>query len=453
MAASSRKHAASSCPPTTGPRIPEVEGYFDEDLDASVGAANSNAFVQITFLALGISSLLPWNAIVTALPFFLDRLRRTPLHDSFASWLSFLFNGVGLLAMGLATWGGDRFAHPSSFSISISALICLFAFLAVTPYITFTPTAFFAVTLFTSGLLTTAGGFLQTSTITLAPKYGSGAIASYMAGSALSAVGVSVLQVVTAYTSTGITLPDIDSASWSATICFMTSAMILLLTLVLFQAVGVESYRFNRFDSYKDLGIETPPSEQTHLLRRRSQSALRTPQTQTTRTNSPTTYYSCNFAIFYVGIITLCLFPAITATIEPIGTKIDPLLFNAIHLLVFNVADLAGRSLASVQLFSPTNNVFLATYSLLRTAFIPFFIACNVTGSSTPPVITSDTAYMLGLFLLGLTNGHCSTLSLLAVSEAEDEKQRGQATRLTQLWMMVGIVAGGGASFGVRALL
>ena len=48
-----------------------------------------------------------WVAIITVLPFFLERLSGA-LHDSFASWLSFLFNGVGLVAMGLATWLGGR---------------------------------------------------------------------------------------------------------------------------------------------------------------------------------------------------------------------------------------------------------------------------------------------------------------------------------------------------------
>ncbi len=47
-------------------------------------------------------------ALIITLPFFLERLEGTPLHDTFPSWLSFLFNGVALLAMGLATWLGDR---------------------------------------------------------------------------------------------------------------------------------------------------------------------------------------------------------------------------------------------------------------------------------------------------------------------------------------------------------
>ncbi|KAG8762659.1 hypothetical protein FRC12_008932 [Ceratobasidium sp. 428] len=454
MAADSRRNEAANRLPAMKFHGSEIEGYIHDDFDASAMKAGSSVFIQMTFVALGVSTLLPWNAIVTVLPFFLNRLRGTPLHDSFASWLSLIFNGVGLLAIGVAACAGDRFTRPSSFSISILILIWLFAFLAIIPYLTFSPPAFFTVALSTSSLLAAAAGFLQTSTITLAPKYGSGAITSYMAGSALSAVGVSVLQVATAYTSAGITFPDIDSASWSATICFMTSTMILVLTLVSFRALGIENSQFDEPKTYKGFEIEEPPSERTQLLRRRSQSVLRTPQDQITQMGSPSTYDSCNFAIFYAGIITLCLFPAITTTIEPVNARIDPLLFNAIHFLVFNVADLAGRFLVSVPFLSPSSGPSLAIYSLLRTIFVPFFLKCNVDGSSTSAVITSDVTYLLGLFFLGLTHGHCSTLSLVAsASEAEDGKQRGRATRLTQFWMMAGIVAGGGASFGVRALL
>jgi equilibrative nucleoside transporter 1/2/3 len=145
-----------------------------------------------------------------------------------------------------------------------------------------------------------------------------------------------------------------------------------------------------------------------------------------------------------------CLFPAITATIEPSSTKTDLLVFSALHFLVFNVADLAGRALTSIQILSPTNRTFLVTYSLSRTIFIPFFLACNVAGSPAPAIVTSDTVYMLGLLLFGLTHGHCSTLSLVVASE---EGEGGRSAQLAQFWMMIGIVAGGGASFGVRALL
>lgn len=111
-----------------------------------------------------------------------------------------------------------------------------------------------------------------------------------------------------------------------------------------------------------------------------------------------------------------------------------------------------GRACASTDSVSSTRGSFLIIYSLARTLFVPFFLMCNVPGSSYY-TITSDVAYMLGLFLLGLTHGHCSTLCLVAASEGKDPETSERASRFAQFWMMAGIVAGGGASFGVRAIL
>ncbi|QRV82020.1 Nucleoside transporter [Ceratobasidium sp. AG-Ba] len=251
-----------------------------------------------------------------------------------------------------------------------------------------------------------------------------------MSGSALSAVGISILQVAAAYTSTSITLPGLDSASWNATICFSISALVLVLTLVLYSALRSDDHTvLDQKKNFKDFDVEELPSEQ------------------------PRSMYGCNFSVFYTAVVTLCLFPAITASIESTNKKIDPLVFNALHFLVFNIADLVGRFFSSIPFISPTNDTFLIAYSVLRSLFIPFFVACNFAGSSEPSFITSDAVYMLGLFLFGLTHGHCSTISLVAASKREDDAQNGRGARLAQFWMMVGIVVGGGASFGVHAIL
>lgn len=438
-------------PPTAGAQDRRREDLDHADIDDSIDEPRSNVLVQATFVALGVSSLLPWNSIITVLPFFLERLSGA-LHDSFASWLSLLFNGMGLLAMGISTWLGGRLTGPSSFVISLSILIALFMFLSTVPAITLSPPVFFAVALLTSGLSAAAGGFLQTSTITLAPRYGSGAIAAYMAGSALSAVGVSALQLVTASTSISIELPEMGSASWSAAICFATSAMLLVLTLISYRAMVATDREYRSFDDTKDLGSPAPIlSERTRLLRQPSHTSLLQTR-QPTRTEDSRTHYSHSFAVFYAGVVTLCVFPALTASIEPTNPHTNPLVFNALHFLVYNTADLIGRACASIDCLSSINGPFLIIYSLARTLFVPFFLMCNVTGSSHI-IISSDIAYMLALFLLGLTYGHCSTLSLVAASEGKDPETGERASRLAQFWMMAGIVAGGGASFGVRAIL
>ncbi|KDN40210.1 hypothetical protein RSAG8_08273, partial [Rhizoctonia solani AG-8 WAC10335] len=171
----------------TGRRISRIA--LDESFEEPKQVGGMVA--HFTFLSLGVSSLLPWNALIIALPFFLTKLEGTELHDTFASWISFLFNGVGLLSIGLAAWLGGRSIGPLTCTFSMAALTLLFGFLTIIPFFELPTTAFFLMIMSASVMLAVAGGLLQTATITLAPAYGPSAIAYYMAGSALSAVGVS----------------------------------------------------------------------------------------------------------------------------------------------------------------------------------------------------------------------------------------------------------------------
>ncbi|CAE7169256.1 unnamed protein product [Rhizoctonia solani] len=401
---------------------------------------------HFAFLSLGVSSLLPWNALIIALPFFLEKLEGTGLHDTFASWISFVFNGVGLLSIGLAAWLGGQFIGPLTCTFAMVALTFLFGFLSIIPFFELPATAFFFTIMSTSVILAAAGGLLQTATITLAPAYGPSVITYYMAGSALSAVGVSALQVFTAYTSKSIELPSIDSASWSATICYATSTLLVTLALISFHILTATSSEFNT-KNYSDL----PISENTRLL----ESILDSPILSTQETDkahlSNRWRFGYNFAIFYAGVITLGVFPAVTTRIEPVDPATNPLVFNALHFLVFNIADLTGRAMVSMDLF-PSGDAALIVYSLARTIFVPAFIVCNATGH-WPTLITSDVTYMLVLFAFGVTCGHLTTLALISAAEDPDPEVSGKETRVAQFWMMLGYVVGGMASFGIGAIL
>ncbi|CAE6443574.1 unnamed protein product [Rhizoctonia solani] len=463
--------------------------------------------VHFTFLALGVSSLLPWNALIIALPFFLEKLEGTGLHDTFASWISFVFNGVGLLSIGLTTWLGHQFIGPFTCTLSMASLallfgflaICyarlsmaslalLFGFLAIVPFFDLPATTFFTAIISASVMLAAAGGLLQTATITFAPVYGPSAITYYMAGSALSAVGVSALQVFTASTSNAIELPSADSSSWSATVCYATalsavgvsalqvftastsnaielpsadssswsatvcyatSTLLVTLALVSFHLLTITSPEF-KLDDYKDCS-DLPISETTRLLESVIDSPLPPPLRPSGVGSNNRWRFGCNFAIFYAGVVTLGVFPAITTRIEPVDPRTNPLVFNALHFLVFNIADLIGRAMVSVELF-PSSDTALAIYSLARTIFVPAFMVCNAAGH-WPTIITSDLAYMLVLFAFGVTCGHLTTLSLVSASQYQDPEVGGKETREAQFWMMSGYVVGGIASFGIGVVL
>lgn len=149
------------------------------------------------------------------------------------------------------------------------------------------------------------------------------------------------------------------------------------------------------------------------------------------------------------------MFPTITTLVYPTNQNWKPLLFNTFHFLVYNIGDFTGRLLVSLPLpNSLTNPTALLSYSLLRTLFIPLFLFCNVhlpnsqTYISTP--LLGDIGFMVLLFMLALTNGHCSSLGFIAVGKGAAGKS---GARVLQLWMCAGFVVGSAVRFGVGGLV
>ena len=52
-------------------------------------------------------------------------------------------------------------------------------------------------------------------------------------------------------------------------------------------------------------------------------------------------------------------------------------------------------------------------FSLLRFAFVPLFMYCNVEHNSLKTVFDSDAYYIVFMVLFGLSNGYISTLCMI----------------------------------------
>lgn len=181
--------------------------------------------------------------------------------------------------------------------------------------------------------------------------------------------------------------------------------------------------------------------------------------------------FEYNFAVAYVFIITLSVFPSITSAIRSVQlpsspASIHPLLFTAIHFLVFNIGDFIGRYLPSIrrlQIWSSRRHLYMA---LSRTLFVPLFLLCNVERPSltTPvtkiPVINSDILFFLILFIFGLSNGYTGSLVMMAAPSREHNfrlKHRPEdvdtAATIAQFCLVGGLAIGSFMSFGVRGAL
>ncbi|QRW15810.1 Nucleoside transporter [Rhizoctonia solani] len=411
---------------------------------------------------------MPWNAMITAMPYFLTRLGDSPYAGSFASWFSVTWTFMSFISLACATWTARETIPATRIVLPLGLNTLLLTFLAITPRLSLSPRAFFAVVLTNGALLATSGSWFQTSVVALASVFGPDAIAAYMTGGALVAVGVSLLKLATAYTSLKHEYPGGYAPDYSLRIPndlidldAATSSIIYFSVAAAFIGSGIVAYAYLHPKIPHDVQKE-PPSRKVSTPIQMSSASIWI----VIRKNA---YY--NIAVFYVFVVTLAMFPAITTSILPVNSSeesivFNPFIFSALHFLNFNVADLIGRALASFKPISPTSNVRLLLYSLSRTIFIPLLLLCNVqhkptfesvVDASSKPIINSDIAYMFILFAFGVTNGHVSTLVLMAAPsklmnpnlELYESKT---AARVAQFCLVGGLVAGSAASFGLHAI-
>ena len=203
-------------------------------------------------------------------------------------------------------------------------LVCntlLVVLLALTPYFAFSPGSFFASVLVDGALQAALGSYLQTSVVALASIFGPDAIAAYMTGGALVAVGVSLLKLFTVYTRPGhlndddlpsslfqtLLEPHGGNAARGATTYFYIAAAFISSGIAayayLYGKIPHDALKEDTPEPYQESGPESEPSEVDYLLGRVSNSPI--PMSGTSIWIVARKNASYNFAVFYVFVVTL----------------------------------------------------------------------------------------------------------------------------------------------------
>jgi equilibrative nucleoside transporter 1/2/3 len=124
------------------------------------------------------------------------------------------------------------------------------------------------------------------------------------------------------------------------------------------------------------------------------------------------------------------------------------------------VGDYLGRTyLPQIPYLLISSPPRILVLSLSRTLFIPLFLQCNVTTSTThTPLINSDVLYFLILLFFGMTNGYISSLSMITASSPAlnpriEEEEKDVAGTLAAFCLVAGLAGGSLCSFGVTWLV
>merc|ERR1712195_8552 len=183
-------------------------------------------------------------------------------------------------------------------------------------------------------------------------------------------------------------------------------------------------------------------------------------------------------------VVTLSVFPGITSDIRsqnnpnnircPTDCSRIPYgggVWQAIFFLLFNVGDTLGRFLASLGTCIP--NRLLWIVSICRVGFIPLLLLCSLnTGNgpvapspssssltmSSSPVSTAvgyfthDIYPITFLSLLALSNGYVASLEMMYAPNLVPKNEASRAGAIMAFFLVLGLVLGSLASFGIRAI-
>ncbi|KAF8897201.1 nucleoside transporter-domain-containing protein [Infundibulicybe gibba] len=474
MSSEALYHAIPQAPVAANPiSVPHETEYDGEDTESDdlapmdPPAVVVDSKVRWIYFVLGCSVLLPWNVMITATPFFISRLTGSPLRLAFSSYLSTSFTASNFAFLAHATATSKQTSPSRQIRTTILWLAVLTFLLTLSTFFRIAAGLFFAFVLFNGVVQAMAGAYLQTSVIAVASLFGPAAVQAMMSGQAAVAVAVSGVQVASAAASVWgeprSYISDGSAEERSAFIFFGLSTIFLvasaganawLARTPIYKTVAAPLEQYQ-----KHLSVTGTGAEHTSLISR-GQDDASDERGQIMRIAKANVIYEIAGA--YVFVVTLAVFPPITTSIRPTNPNTHPLLFSAVHFLVFNIGDFLGRYICSFPKLLIWSARRLLALSLARTLFIPLFLMCNVqrsaTAAVTPPIINSDFLFMFILLVFGTSNGYLSSLCMMSAPSLEhNPRLRGRredvdvAATVASFCLVGGLVIGSIGSFAVRA--
>ena len=150
------------------------------------------------------------------------------------------------------------------------------------------------------------------------------------------------------------------------------------------------------------------------------------------------------FNVFMVFFVTLSLFPAIHASIKPLGDSfISRTYYTPVTcFFVFNFSAMLGNIIPNYICFPGPKYLHIPV--LLRLLFIPFFLFCNSKplDRTWPVFFRSDWIYIPGAFLMGLSSGYFSSLSMMYAPKSVESEHSPTAGMMAAFFLVFGILCG-----------
>eukprot|EP01103_Thecamoeba_quadrilineata_P016020 TRINITY_DN5236_c0_g1_i2.p1 TRINITY_DN5236_c0_g1~~TRINITY_DN5236_c0_g1_i2.p1 ORF type:complete len:400 (+),score=44.91 TRINITY_DN5236_c0_g1_i2:116-1315(+) len=368
-------------------------------------------FFWIVILCLGIATLSPWNAIITAnlQGLYNNSLIEFELSLAYNVPAVFLLFLSTLLAPKISLW--IRIVVPLLLEVLVLAAITLAVFFSTKSSQTI------YVILVASGFAGGLSSILFGSVLGLAALFPPVYSTSFMSGVGAGGIMIGLMRI--------ITLWAVPNNVTSSAIYFGCSAATMVICIVL--------YYFSTKLEYVEYHLtqirlkSEPASEKTFLLETESQK-FEKPKYEFWWNIQKKIWLDC-FNVFVVFFVTLCFFPGLT-TIIPYGAT-GPKWFPVIIIFFFQVFDFVGRTLPVIPSMFPEENrelvkkfmfvprKYLWIPIILRTGFAALFIMC------IKQVVFEGNGWAYTFqSLFAITNGYLGTLAIMYGPEQVEPQEK-----------------------------
>ncbi|KAI8875598.1 hypothetical protein K501DRAFT_233441 [Backusella circina FSU 941] len=411
------------------------------------------------YFLYGVAMLLPWNVFITASEFFANRYAGTIYEETFQNYFSTYSTAANLLIFVLILWLQNRSTLKLNATIPIIINTLVFGIMAITVKTDMKGEEYFYLSLF---FITLTGGVtsvFQSSVFSEASQLPPIYLQAVLSGQGIAGVIVAVSSILSALSVKTNVIVDGTSVDSSAFSYFLTAFGITLASLLSRSYITTNSFYRSQMlqsseilvDDVEEESIEEAPVTVMQVVRKS---------------------YGLVLSLGYIFVITLMLFPSITALIKSVRRH-DPIpsirdnddifsrffdddIFVAFHFLLFNVGDWVGRIMPIWKIFVTYKVNYLVFLSAIRTAFIPLFLLCNVVVSNArhiPVLIASDFWYMVIVLVFAVTNGWICSLAMMAAPQLpaiKGNREKAMVGSVMSFSLVFGLAVGGGVSFLVR---
>ncbi|XP_070785835.1 equilibrative nucleoside transporter 2-like [Enoplosus armatus] len=451
--------------------------------------------VGVIFFILGLGTLLPWNFFMTASLYFQGRLNTTEWSNGtmavrkeyyFNNWMTLLSQLPLLLFTLLNSFLYQRISEAIRIAGSLVFVLLLFILTAVLVKVPMEEDRFFSVTMATIWFINSFGAVLQGSLFGLVGLLPQKYSAVFMSGQGLAGTFAAIAMLLAIASDA-----DSETAAMGYFITPCVGTLVTLFSYLLLPRLEFAQYHLNKSRRYeagatdellKESGTVENGKLNGHANGSVASSAangggpaeaeedpspggtkrafLSLEQDEKGQAKASVIevfkkIWVMAFCVTFVFIVTLSVFPAVTADVRTLFPgKWESFFISVCCFLTFNINDWLGRTVTTLIRWPSKESCLFPALVVSRVVFIPLLMLCNVQSRSYLPVyFAHDGAFTAIMALFSLSSGYFVCLSMSYAPQLVEPKDAETAGALMTFFLALGLSIGAALSFPLRALV